>query len=261
MKNNRYIWIILLLTVLSISACDALGEEGNFSELSATATAAALPQGMLEGGASSSLEQAIALTRAADENGAAPQTEQATDTAVPTFTTTATSEPATPTATNTSAPTAARTDTPEPEPDDKPGASPTSAEASLDPPATTAGDPPCNAMRFVADVTVPDGSAMKGQQEFYKVWRVQNMGTCIWTRDYAIHYYGGFQLGAPTSTMLDVNVAPGQYTNLGLKMFSPAQSGTFRSEWMLADYTGQPFGIGDEYDQPFYVEIYVSGGG
>ncbi|MCE1254907.1 MAG: hypothetical protein LWX83_15340, partial [Anaerolineae bacterium] len=45
---------------------------------------------------------------------------------------------------------------------------------------------PCNWVRFVSDVSVPDGSAFNPGQVFIKTWRLQNIGTCTWTSDYEL---------------------------------------------------------------------------
>lgn len=128
-------------------------------------------------------------------------------------------------------------------------------------PKATATPLPCNAMRFVADVTVPDGTVMEPGQMFYKRWRVQNVGSCTWRPDYKIQYYGGLQMGAPYTNNLGGYVDPGMYINLWLKMYAPPQGGSFRSEWIMLDSSGTSFGIGEFYDEPFYVEIIVIGGG
>src|SRR5512138_2778546 len=55
---------------------------------------------------------------------------------------------------------------------------PTIAPATLQPPASATSI--CDAMQFVADVTIPDGTVMTPNQAFTKTWRVKNVGTCAW---------------------------------------------------------------------------------
>ena len=80
-------------------------------------------------------------------------------------------------------------------------------------------------------------------------------------RDLSLRDWRGFQLGAPFLTYLGGYVDPGGYINIWLRMYAPEQGGSFRSEWIMLDSSGEPFGIGEFYDQPFYVEIIVIGGG
>ena len=158
----------------------------------------------------------------------------------------ATNTPQPPTSTNTSAPDAT----------DTPGS--TDTPIGFVPSATAA---PCNAMRFVADVTVPDGSVMQPNQVFYKTWRVQNIGSCTWSPRYSIVYFGGLQMSGKSPLQLGVSIGPGQYVNLTVKMTAPPQNGVFHGDWALMDEQGNIFGFGENFDQPFYVEIIVYGSG
>jgi hypothetical protein len=54
-------------------------------------------------------------------------------------------------------------------------------------------------------------------------------------------------------------VAPGQYVNIGMQMYSPQQGGSFHGDWIMVSSSGDYFGIGENFDEPFYVEIVVSG--
>jgi hypothetical protein len=125
----------------------------------------------------------------------------------------------------------------------------------------TATGVPCLAARFVADVTIPDGSVIQPNQYFYKTWRVQNIGSCIWGPNFAIVYKSGFQLGGKNPTYLGkgVNIHPDRYVNLTIQFRSPAQGGSFTSDWWLQDDLGNTFGVGNNFDESFYVQILVPG--
>ena len=38
---------------------------------------------------------------------------------------------------------------------------------------------PCNQFSFVRDLSIPDGSYMKPNERFTKIWQVQNTGSCM----------------------------------------------------------------------------------
>lgn len=116
---------------------------------------------------------------------------------------------------------------------------------------------PCLALRYVADVTVPDGTVMQPGETFFKTWRVQNVGSCSWTPQFSIVYVGGLQMTGTAQLPIGVTIYPGRYVNLTVQMRAPAQGGVFRGDWGMMDEAGNIFGWGENYDQPFYVQILV----
>lgn len=120
---------------------------------------------------------------------------------------------------------------------------------------------PCLAFRFVADVSYPPGSQVNPSTSFYKSWQVQNVGTCTWRGDYALVYESGFQLGGTSPLFLGsgLSVAPNQYLTLTIQLWTPPQSGTYTSYWLLQDSNGNRFGGGPNQDQPLYVQVIVPG--
>lgn len=115
----------------------------------------------------------------------------------------------------------------------------------------------CDAAQFVADVTIPDGTAFQPGATFNKTWRLKNVGTCTWTTAYNLVFVSGDQLGAPTSVALPT-VAPGQTVDLTVAMQAPASAGTYRGYWQLRNASTKLFGIGANADKSFWVEIKVS---
>lgn len=108
----------------------------------------------------------------------------------------------------------------------------------------------CNAMQFVTDVTVPDGSVMTPNQAFTKTWRLRNAGTCTWTPSYAIVFSTGNSMNGPASQALPGNVGPGQTVDISVNLTAPAAPDTYRGNWKLRDASGILFG-------QFYVDIKV----
>lgn len=144
-----------------------------------------------------------------------------------------------------------------------PNAQPTSTPTPTITPTNftpTATDVLCNALRYVADVTIPDGTALQPGEVFFKTWRVQNVGSCAWGNNYAIVYHSGFQMNGTSPLFLGVSIQPGQFVNLTVQLTTPTQTGTYRSNWGLQDLENNFFGLGDNFDEPFWVEIFVTGG-
>ena len=67
----------------------------------------------------------------------------------------------------------------------------------------------CDSAQFVADVTVPDGTLFVPGAAFTKTWRLKNIGSCTWSTAYAIVFYSGTKMGAPSVVNLPTSVAPG----------------------------------------------------
>lgn len=119
----------------------------------------------------------------------------------------------------------------------------------------------CDWAQFIADVTVPDGTAFKAGDSFNKTWRLKNIGTCTWGTDYSLAFVSGELLGAPASVKLSKSVAPGQTVDITITMTAPSTQGTYRGYWQLKNAGGGLFGIGLNADKSFWVEIKVSSGG
>lgn len=118
---------------------------------------------------------------------------------------------------------------------------------------------PCNDASFIEDVTIPDGSTFPPGKEFLKVWRLRNVGSCTWSTGYDLVFVGGNRLEAQRAIPLSETVRPGETVELGVYMFAPQAPGTYRGFWMLRNANGERFGVGDNADDSFWVEIKVVG--
>jgi len=109
-----------------------------------------------------------------------------------------------------------------PTPTGQPGAAPTQA-----PGATTPA--PCARLRFVEDVTIPDGSPVAPGAQFAKTWRVQNTGTCVISG--TLSFIGsGNQMSGQSPTNLS-NIEPGQTADVSLKLTAPTLPGAYQGTW------------------------------
>ena len=100
----------------------------------------------------------------------------------------------------------------------------------------------CNAMEFVSDSSVPDGTQMTAGQEFVKTWKVKNTGTCTWSTAYNIIYGYNEKMGGQT-TALTTEVAPNTEAEISITLKAPTKSGTYSGYWRLASNNGVPFGV------------------
>lgn len=170
------------------------------------------------------------------------------ETPLPTLTSTATLTPVPPT--NTPPPTSTVTNTP------LPATSTPAPTLTARPPTATAI--PCNWARFVVDVTIPDGSKFAPSEVFVKTWRLRNIGSCTWDENYDLIFYNGDIMKAPAVSSIDINVEPGGYANLSVTLRAPEDPGNYTGYWRLRSSDGVVFGIGDQANKSFYVNIVVT---
>ncbi|MBI4733064.1 MAG: DUF11 domain-containing protein [Chloroflexi bacterium] len=128
--------------------------------------------------------------------------------------------------------------------------------ATLATPRTVAAA--CDAATFIADVTIPDGSTIAPGAAMSKTWRLQNSGTCTWSTSYAIVFYAGSQMGAPSVVYMPTSVAPGATVDITVNMIAPTIPGHYRGYWMLRNAASVIFGVGPYGTWPFFIDIVVS---
>jgi hypothetical protein len=126
-----------------------------------------------------------------------------------------------------------------------------SVEASLDvppqalvsatpEPASVSGSGLCtNAMQFLADVTVPDGTALSPNERFTKTWRLRNVGTCDWT-GYRVVFVDGDSMGALDGSLPDASA--GQEVEVSFDLLAPDQPGDYRGTWQVQSPDGANLG-------------------
>ncbi len=115
-----------------------------------------------------------------------------------------------------------------------------------------------NSFAYLEDVNVPDDTEFAPNQAFTKRWLLQNNGTCPWTDEYSVIFVGGDQLSAPDDVPLPRPIAPGQSVEVAVDMIAPAEVGTYRGNWQIADSDGEPFGIDGFIEDAFWLRIVVA---
>jgi uncharacterized repeat protein (TIGR01451 family) len=117
----------------------------------------------------------------------------------------------------------------------------------------------CDAAEFVADITIPDGTNYAPGSALIKTWRLKNVGTCTWSTSYAIVFYAGTKMGAPSVVNLPTSVAPGATVDVTVNMTAPTAAGHYRGHWMLRNASSVLFGMGPYGTYSFFIDIVVSG--
>uniref|UniRef100_A0A7S3CVM7 PB1 domain-containing protein n=1 Tax=Palpitomonas bilix TaxID=652834 RepID=A0A7S3CVM7_9EUKA len=105
--------------------------------------------------------------------------------------------------------------------------------------------------RFVADLTVFDGTVFKPSVPFTKIWKLRNTGDCAWPAGSTLQHISGPRLSGTASIPVPAANA-GEEVDLSLDMTSPDTEGRYVSVWRLVTPLGKRFG------QKVWVEIHVS---
>jgi hypothetical protein len=92
-----------------------------------------------------------------------------------------------------------------------------------------------------------------------KTWRLKNIGTCTWSTSYAIVFYTGTKMGAPSVVNLPTSVAPGATVDVTVNITAPTAPGHYRGYWMLRNASNVLFGVGPYGTYWFFIDIVVTG--
>lgn len=110
----------------------------------------------------------------------------------------------------------------------------------------------CNNSVYLADVTLPDDTAVTPGQALTKTWKLQNNGSCAWTATFKVTFVSGNAMGG-TTTPIGISVAPGQSADISVKLTAPSTAGDAIGYWILTNDSGQNFGTS------FYIKVKVGG--
>lgn len=98
-----------------------------------------------------------------------------------------------------------------------------------------------NNSRYLADVTIPDGSVMTAGETFVKTWRVENTGGRAWSDGYRLVFVDGEAMTEQPSKPLPL-AAPGQQVDVSLSLAVPNVPGYTIGRWRMQDEEGRSFG-------------------
>lgn len=117
---------------------------------------------------------------------------------------------------------------------------------------STPTNPPCtNQLKYIKDVTIPDGAMVNPGETLDKQWLVENTGSCNWNDRYRLKLIAGQDLGFPSESAL-FPARNGSQATIRLVFDSPKATGAYRSAWQAYDPAGKPFG------DPIYIEFVVN---
>jgi hypothetical protein len=111
-------------------------------------------------------------------------------------------------------------------------------------PISTKAADTCLNSKFAGDVTIPDGTLMKPDEKFRKIWRVQNTGTCRWDEGFGFTLWAGPAMsGEPIKFSInDQPVNPGGTVDMGIDMRAPTTPGDYVAHWIMVSDSGKTFG-------------------
>ena len=119
-----------------------------------------------------------------------------------------------------------------------------------DPFVSTPTEITCDDSKFVADITVQDGTEMTLGQDFVKTWKVRNTGSCTWDTGYSVIFAYGEKMSG-VSEPLTSAVAPNEELEISVRFKAPDNTGQYSSVWRMANASNSPFG------ENFFVLIVV----
>lgn len=106
-------------------------------------------------------------------------------------------------------------------------------------------------LKFLSDITIPDGTIVTPGSEVDKQWEVENTGSCDWNENFSLLLVEGSDFGVDAKQVL-FPARAGTQAKLQITFVAPLEPGTYRSIWQAAGPDGNSFG------DRFYVEFIVS---
>jgi hypothetical protein len=105
------------------------------------------------------------------------------------------------------------------------------------------GDHPlvrCDDSRFIADVTIPDGTTVRANQTFVKTWEIQNSGLIPWRGRFLTRQglLGGQGLCMSPAQVPVPYTAPGQDVDISVTLTAPNVPGSCRVDFKMTDANG-----------------------
>lgn len=98
------------------------------------------------------------------------------------------------------------------------------------------------ALRFIKDVTFPDGTAVQPETPFRKVWRVRNDGPFAWPVDAVLVPAGGDVMGQEDLKEALPILAAGEEREIGINLTAPSRPGLYTAYFRAQTKEKQFFG-------------------
>ncbi|MDI6104292.1 NBR1-Ig-like domain-containing protein [Actinoplanes sp. NEAU-A12] len=102
---------------------------------------------------------------------------------------------------------------------------------------------PGDASKFVSDITYPDGSPVRVNSEFDKVWAIANVGTVAWHKRYlAPMNHAGDEDDCKVPDRVEIgDTPPGEQVMIRVRVTAPSRPGKCWVSWKMVDEHGQPY--------------------
>ena len=105
----------------------------------------------------------------------------------------------------------------------------------------TAGVTTVDDAKYLADLTVPDGTIFEAGESFLKTWKIRNTGSSTWNTAFQLGFFSDEQMGAPSSVPV-TRTLPGEDAEVSVTLVAPAAPGSYKSTWRMRNPSGVFFG-------------------
>jgi hypothetical protein len=99
-------------------------------------------------------------------------------------------------------------------------------------------------------LSINDGALLQPNTLYAKVWRLKNIGTCVWNTNYVLTFISGDDSLAQPDAPLPNEVQPEQTVEVRVNFETPGAGDVITGNWMLKSDNGVVFGAGSFADQP-----------
>ena len=124
----------------------------------------------------------------------------------------------------------------------------------------TATPIPCYQVKFVEDLTIPDGTKIVAGNTFTKTWRIRNSGSCTWDSRFDVTFVDGTQMTPGKVWDLTKEVKSGETVDISIDMTAPSTVGSYQANFQMLNPNGVRFGTGPDSKGSFWVKIQVVDG-
>ena len=107
-----------------------------------------------------------------------------------------------------------------------------------------------NQLRFLEDLTIPDGTEVLPGERITKRWLISNEGSCNWDQSYSLQLISGLALGAKKNQSL-YPAQQGTKAVVEIIFTAPDSPGRYNSWWQAYDPKGNRFG------DPVFMDLSV----
>jgi hypothetical protein len=106
-------------------------------------------------------------------------------------------------------------------------------------PTPTITPPPCNLAAVTQLAIIPNDGALAPGEVFTSTWRLDNLGSCEWNRDYALTFVNGNPMDGPEKVTVDDVVDVGEAITLTMTFTSPSAVGDYQANYAFTTDVGE----------------------